>query len=116
MGNGEQHQNPNVVTGTFLLNNLRVKVSFDSGTDMSFVSSKIYPLLRLTPTLLDTSYNIKLANGNLVNTCIVICGCTLNLLDHPFNINLMPIELRSFDVVVVMDWLCKNQASIVCGE
>jgi hypothetical protein len=116
IGNGEKQQNPNVVTGTFLLNNLRVKVLFDLGADMSFVSSKISPLLRLTPTLLDTSYNIELANGNLVNTCTVIRGCTLNLLDHPFNIDLMSIELGSFDVVVGMDWLSKHQASIVCGE
>ena len=49
MGNGEPHQDPNVVTGTFLLNILRVRVLFDSGADMSFVSSKISSLLRLTP-------------------------------------------------------------------
>ena len=29
----------------------------------------------------------------------------MNLNDHIFNINLLPIELGSFDVVVGMDWL-----------
>jgi hypothetical protein len=116
MGNGEKQQNPNVVTNTFLLNNLHVKVLFDLGADMSFVSSKISPILRLTPTPLDTSYSIKIANVNLVNTCTVVRGCTLNLLDHPFNIDFMPIEHGSFDVVVGMDWLSRHEASIVCGE
>ncbi|GJX49642.1 hypothetical protein Tco_0276487 [Tanacetum coccineum] len=35
---------------------------------------------------------------------------------HPFNIDLMPIELGSFDVIIGMDWLAKNHAVIVCDE
>nr|GFB96086.1 hypothetical protein [Tanacetum cinerariifolium] len=40
-------------------------------------------------------------------------GCTLNLLNHPFNINLMPVEIGSFDAIIGMDWLAKYQAVIV---
>ena len=40
----------------------------------------------------------------------------MNLLDQPFSIDLMSIELGSFDVIVGMDWLSKHRASIVCGE
>ncbi|GKA40740.1 putative reverse transcriptase domain-containing protein [Tanacetum coccineum] len=43
-------------------------------------------------------------------------GYTLGLLGHPFNIDLMPIELGSFDVIISMDWLAKNYAVIVCDE
>ncbi|GKB25329.1 putative reverse transcriptase domain-containing protein [Tanacetum coccineum] len=35
---------------------------------------------------------------------------------HPFNIDLMPIDLGSFDVIIGMDWLAKNHAVIVCDE
>ena len=63
MGNGERQQDPNVVTGTFLLNDFRVKVLFDSGADMSFVSSKISLWLRIAPTPLDACYSIELAKG-----------------------------------------------------
>ncbi|GKE02025.1 putative reverse transcriptase domain-containing protein, partial [Tanacetum coccineum] len=42
--------------------------------------------------------------------------CTLNFLNHPFNIDLMPIELGSLDVIIGMDWLAKYQAVIVCTE
>nr|GEV34514.1 putative reverse transcriptase domain-containing protein [Tanacetum cinerariifolium] len=38
------------------------------------------------------------------------------LLGHPFNIDLMPIELGSFDVIIGMDWLAKYHALIVCDE
>nr|GEU83866.1 putative reverse transcriptase domain-containing protein [Tanacetum cinerariifolium] len=43
-------------------------------------------------------------------------GCTLTLLNQPFKIDLMPIKLGSFDVVIGMDWLSKNHAKILCDE
>nr|GFC87871.1 putative reverse transcriptase domain-containing protein [Tanacetum cinerariifolium] len=43
-------------------------------------------------------------------------GCTLNLLNHSFPIDLMVIELESFDIVIGMDWLSNNDAAILCGE
>ncbi|GJX01762.1 putative reverse transcriptase domain-containing protein [Tanacetum coccineum] len=36
--------------------------------------------------------------------------------DHPFNIDLMPVELGSFDVIIGMDWLRRCHAVIVCDE
>ncbi|GKD34807.1 putative reverse transcriptase domain-containing protein, partial [Tanacetum coccineum] len=35
---------------------------------------------------------------------------------HPFNINLMPVELGSFDVIIGMDWLSKYYAVIEYAE
>ncbi|GKB98928.1 putative reverse transcriptase domain-containing protein, partial [Tanacetum coccineum] len=43
-------------------------------------------------------------------------GCTLGLLGRPFDIDLMPVELGSFDVIIGMDWLAKNHAVIICDE
>ncbi|GJR77187.1 putative reverse transcriptase domain-containing protein [Tanacetum coccineum] len=43
-------------------------------------------------------------------------GDTLGLLGHPFNIDLMPVELGSFDVIIGMDWLANHRAVIVCDE
>ena len=37
-------------------------------------------------------------------------------MDEPFDIDLMPIKLGSFDVVIGMDWLSKNRARIICDE
>ncbi|GJZ44252.1 putative reverse transcriptase domain-containing protein [Tanacetum coccineum] len=36
--------------------------------------------------------------------------------DHPFNIDLMPVELGSFEVIIGMDWLRRCHALIVCDE
>ncbi|GKB99354.1 hypothetical protein Tco_0985491, partial [Tanacetum coccineum] len=50
----------------------------------------------------DTFHDIEMADGNLVRTNTVIKGYTLTLLNQHFEINLMPIKLGSFDVVIVM--------------
>ncbi|GJZ82416.1 putative reverse transcriptase domain-containing protein [Tanacetum coccineum] len=57
-----------------------------------------------------------MADGKLVSTNTVIQGATLTLLNQPFEIDLMPIKLGSFDVVIGMDWLSKYHARIICDE
>nr|GEV77489.1 putative reverse transcriptase domain-containing protein [Tanacetum cinerariifolium] len=42
---------PNVVTGTYTLNNLYAIVIFDSGADFSFISTKFVPLLNEKPSI-----------------------------------------------------------------
>nr|GEX63007.1 reverse transcriptase domain-containing protein [Tanacetum cinerariifolium] len=112
----EHNQGPNVVTGTFLLNNRYATMLFDSGVDKSFVDIKFSHLIDIKPVKLNSSYEVKLADGKLVSTNSVLRGCTLNLLDHLFDIYLMPIELGTFDVIVGMDWLVDRDALIVCGK
>ncbi|GJZ26241.1 putative reverse transcriptase domain-containing protein [Tanacetum coccineum] len=40
----------------------------------------------------------------------------MGLLGHSFDIDLMPVELGSFDVIIGMDWLVKYHALIICDE
>ncbi|GJT95116.1 putative reverse transcriptase domain-containing protein [Tanacetum coccineum] len=73
-------------------------------------------LINIAPTSLENCYDVELADGKLVKIDTIIRGCTLNFLDHPFNIDLMPVELGSFDVIIGMDWLRRYHAVIVCDE
>nr|GEY81634.1 hypothetical protein [Tanacetum cinerariifolium] len=70
----------------------------------------------ITPTALDHYYDVELVNGRIIGLNTILRGCTLNFLNYPFNIDLMPIELGSFDAIIVMVWLAKYQAVIVCTE
>nr|GEX11900.1 putative reverse transcriptase domain-containing protein [Tanacetum cinerariifolium] len=110
------HQDPNVVTCMFLLNHHPTRTLFDSGADKSFVSISFASMLNIPSITLDTTYNIKMADGNLISTNTVFQGCTLTLLNQPFEIDFMPIKLGSFDVVMGMDWLSKYHAKIICDE
>ncbi|GJU86425.1 putative reverse transcriptase domain-containing protein [Tanacetum coccineum] len=77
---------------------------------------ELIALIDITPTALDVSYTIELADGRISRSNSIIRGCTLNLLNHPFNIDLMLVELGSFDVIIGMDWLSKNHAVIIYDE
>ncbi|GKB69962.1 putative reverse transcriptase domain-containing protein [Tanacetum coccineum] len=115
-GGGDANPDSNVIKGTFLLNNHYAFVLFDSGTDRSFVSTTFSTLPDITPDTLDVSYAVELADRRTSETNTILRGCTLGLFGHPFNIDLMPVELGSFDVIIGMDWLANHHAVIVCDE
>ncbi|GKC88598.1 putative reverse transcriptase domain-containing protein, partial [Tanacetum coccineum] len=109
-------QGPNVVTGMFLLNNRYASVLFDSGSDKSFVNTRFSHLIDINLDKLNVSYKVELADEKVVSTNTVLRGCTLNLVNHLFKIDLMPIELGTFDFIIGIDWLAERDAVIVCGK
>nr|GEY76107.1 reverse transcriptase domain-containing protein [Tanacetum cinerariifolium] len=116
MGNAGTNPDANIVMGTFLLNNYDASVLFDTGADRSFVSTAFSSQFDIAPTILDHDYAVELADGRIVGVNTLIRSCTLNFLNHPFNINLMPVKMGSFDVIISMDWLSRYQAVIVCAD
>nr|GEU97950.1 reverse transcriptase domain-containing protein [Tanacetum cinerariifolium] len=96
---GDANPNSDVVKGMFLLNNHYALVLFDSRTDRSFVSSTFSTLLDITPDTLDVSYVVELADGRISDNNTILRGCTLGLLGHPFNVDLMPVELDEVLIV-----------------
>ncbi|GJX99959.1 putative reverse transcriptase domain-containing protein [Tanacetum coccineum] len=86
-GTARTNQNSNVATGTFLLNNRYDSILFDTGVDMSFVSTAFSSLIDIIPTTLDHGYDVELVD-----------------------------EMGSFNVIIGMDWLSKYHAVIVYDE
>ncbi|GJW08884.1 putative reverse transcriptase domain-containing protein [Tanacetum coccineum] len=116
VGHAGTNPDSNVVTGTFLLNNRYAFILFDTGANRSFVSTTFSPQIDITPIALDHYYDVELADGRIIGLNTILRGYTLNIMNHPFNIDLMPVELSSFDAIIGMDWLVKYQAIIVCAE
>nr|GEU60579.1 putative reverse transcriptase domain-containing protein [Tanacetum cinerariifolium] len=116
IGTAETDPNSNVVMGTFLLNNCYASVLFDTGADISFVSIAFSSLIDIISTTLDHGYDVELADGRVIWLNTLIRVYTLNFLNHPFNIDLIPVEMGSFDIIIGMDWLVKYHAVIVCDE
>ncbi|XP_076901768.1 uncharacterized protein LOC143556298 [Bidens hawaiensis] len=116
IGASDARQDPNVITGTFLLNNHFASILFDTGAERSFISLDFKPLVKWKPTKLDFPYIVKLANGKTIQANTIIRDSTLTFDDHSLNIDLIPFKLGSFDLVVGMDWLSRNQAKVVYAE
>ncbi|GJR09649.1 putative reverse transcriptase domain-containing protein [Tanacetum coccineum] len=94
---GGANLDSNVVTGTFLLNNRYASMLFDSSVDRSFLSTTFSSLLDVIPSTLDTSYAVELADGRILETNVILRGCT-------------------FEVIIGMDWLAKYHPMIVYDE
>nr|GEV00244.1 putative reverse transcriptase domain-containing protein [Tanacetum cinerariifolium] len=109
-------QDPNIVTGTFTLNDRYATILSDSSADYSFVSTTFIPLLNIEPSDLGFSYEIEIASGQLVEIDKVIRGCKLEIEGHVFDINLIPFGSGSFDVIIRMDWLSNHKDEIICHE
>nr|GFA64944.1 putative reverse transcriptase domain-containing protein [Tanacetum cinerariifolium] len=101
VGRARTDPDSNVVTGRFLLNNRYASVLFDTGADKSFVSTAFSSQINITPSTLDHCYDVKLADGRIIGLNNILRSCMLNLLNHPFNINLMPVELVEFQIDLV---------------
>ncbi|GKD49532.1 putative reverse transcriptase domain-containing protein [Tanacetum coccineum] len=80
------------------------------GADRSFVSTAFSSQIDITPTALDHYYDVELADGRIIGLNTILRGCTLNILNHPFKIDLMPVELGSFDAIIGMDCNRGNEA------
>ncbi|KAD2394393.1 hypothetical protein E3N88_41370 [Mikania micrantha] len=109
-------QDPNVVTGTFLLHDFYASVLFDTGADQSFISADFACQLDSIEEQLDSPYIIEVANGKQITVSTVHRNCPLTLNGHTFSIDLIPMELGSFDIIVGMDWLSSNRVEVVCSE
>nr|GFB94818.1 putative reverse transcriptase domain-containing protein [Tanacetum cinerariifolium] len=79
VGRAGTDSDANVVTGTFLLNNLYASVLFDTSADRSFVSTTFSTQINIMPSTLDHCYDVELANGRIIGLNTILRGCTLNL-------------------------------------
>ncbi|XP_076923201.1 uncharacterized protein LOC143585268 [Bidens hawaiensis] len=101
---------PDVIAGTFFINDVYAEVLFDSGANQSFINKNFCQALNQPLTKLYQVCIVETADGN--STCIyeVLQGNNINLLGHKFKANLLPMNLVGFDVILGMDWLAANHA------
>ncbi|XP_076938849.1 uncharacterized protein LOC143607199 [Bidens hawaiensis] len=107
---------PDVITGTFPINNVYARVLFDSGANQSFINHKFYNLLNEPVVKLDNYYEVETANGDLIRIHEALSNATISLASYDIPIQLLPMTLPGFDVVLGMDWLAMNQAHILCSD
>nr|GEU74014.1 reverse transcriptase domain-containing protein [Tanacetum cinerariifolium] len=98
---------PDNIHGNVMSNNENSRAR---GTDRNFVSTTFSALINIAPTTLDNHYDVKLDDGKIIGFNTILRGYTLHFLNHLFNIDLIPVPLGSFDVIIGMDWLREYHA------
>nr|GEX92139.1 reverse transcriptase domain-containing protein [Tanacetum cinerariifolium] len=114
LGGEEPNQDSNVVTGIFSSITVMISRCLILVPIKVFVSTTFSSLIDISPTTFDYCYAVELADGRVAESSTILRGCSLKLLDHPFNIDMILAELGSFDIII--DWLSKYHAVIVCDE
>ena len=115
LGN-DTKEDHSVFTGTLFLNNRYASKLFYADANRNFVSIMFMPLLENPSTPVGIRYDVELANGSVERVTSIVLGCTMNTLNHPFNIDLLPVTLGSFDVIIGMKWLLEHKANIICDK
>ncbi|GJX76775.1 hypothetical protein Tco_0323586 [Tanacetum coccineum] len=72
VGHAWTNPDPNIMTGTFLLNNRYASILFNTGADRSFVSNAFSSQMDITPSTLDHYYDVELADGRIIGTWKIV--------------------------------------------
>ncbi|KAJ0852731.1 putative transcription factor interactor and regulator CCHC(Zn) family [Helianthus annuus] len=95
---------PDVIAGTFLINDIFAKVLFDSGVNQSLINTSFCKLLNQSLTKLPQECLVETANGETVRISEILQGARIEIFNQKFIANLYPMNLAGFDVVLGMDW------------
>ncbi|KAI3697694.1 hypothetical protein L6452_30790 [Arctium lappa] len=112
----EAKETTDVGPGTFLLNSLAAKVLFDSGANLSFVSLVFCKELNVPTSTLSDALVVEIANEEQVILREVLEKCHLDISGELFDVDLLPMAIGSFDVVIRMDWLSCHKSDILCSK
>ena len=105
-----------VITGTILVNSRYAKVLFDTGASLSFVAQHFSQYLDKPSIVMHPKIEVEIANGSKNVLDQIFLGCTIELGNKKVPIDLVPIPLGEFDVVIGMDWLAKHEATLSCNS
>ncbi|XP_074335508.1 uncharacterized protein LOC141672725 [Apium graveolens] len=105
---------PGTITGTLLIGNRNATVLFDTSATHSFVSTSYVKYLCIAPTTLSLEFSIGNPIG--VNTYVnsLYHDCVVIVDDRKLFVDLLPIPMQDFDVILGMDWLERHKVTIDC--
>ncbi|KAI3802639.1 hypothetical protein L1987_30779 [Smallanthus sonchifolius] len=110
----EARGNPDVVSGTFLVNDEHAAILFDSGASKSFISNAFSRKLDCTINTIVKAFSVQTAVGKNSAVFQVTEDCIIEIEGHKFPSRLFLLTLGGFDIVLGMDWLAGNEAQIIC--
>ncbi|KAA0053123.1 ty3-gypsy retrotransposon protein [Cucumis melo var. makuwa] len=91
-------------------------VLFDSGSSHSFISSIFVQHLCLEVKPLSSILYVSTPSGEVILSKEKIKACQVEVANHVLDVTLLVLDIRDFDVILVMDWLSANHASIDCSR
>ena len=110
------HASTTAITGTLLVDKMKARVLFDSGATHSFISPYFAKTLARDKVLMKSPLAIGVSVGRTIEVKYVFPVCVVEIDSKVYPADLMELDVLDFDVVLGMDWLSKNYASIDCRD
>ncbi|KAL0551350.1 hypothetical protein IC582_010436 [Cucumis melo] len=105
-----------VVRGTLPVLRHYALVLFDSGSSHSFISSAFVLHARLELELLHHVLSVSTPSGECMLSKEKVKACQIEIAGHVIEVTLLVLDMLDFDVILGMDWLAANHASIDCSR
>ncbi|KAA0058809.1 ty3-gypsy retrotransposon protein [Cucumis melo var. makuwa] len=105
-----------VVTGTLPVLRHYALILFDSGSSHSFISSAFVLHARLEVEPLHHVLSVSTPSGECMLSKEKVKACQIEIAGHVIEVTLLVLDMLDFDVILDMDWLAANHASIDCSR
>ena len=105
---------PDVVTGTLSIFGDDARVLIDPGATHSFISYEYVARVGTTPVPLGCGLEIATPTGESLWPSQMLKGSLFSIGGQDMKANLILIDLKGLDVILGMDWLAANYASMDC--
>ncbi|TYK03434.1 gag protease polyprotein [Cucumis melo var. makuwa] len=105
-----------VVTGTLPVLGHYALVLFDSGSSHSFISSAFVLHAHLEVEPLHHVLSVSTPSGECILSKEKVKACQIEIAGCVIEVTLLVLDMPDFDVILGMDWLAANHASIDCSR
>ncbi|KAL4038037.1 hypothetical protein IC575_001640 [Cucumis melo] len=105
-----------VMTSTLPVLGHYALVLFDSGSSHSFISSAFVLHARLEVEPLHHVLSVSTPSGECMLSKEKVKGCQIEITGHVIEVTLLVLDMLDFDVILGMNWLAANHASINCSR
>lgn len=115
MNRTEAENNPNVITGIFLIQSTPAYLLFDSGASHSFISTSFVTKLNLKPSAIHGT-EVTIPSGTVISCSKLFENVPIDIAGSQLTADFIQFDLAEFDAILGMDWLSKYKASLDCHE
>ncbi|XP_022041993.2 uncharacterized protein LOC110944648 [Helianthus annuus] len=109
----EAKTEPDVVSGIFLVNSIPARILFDTGANRSFISHRFIQHPKFTLTKLPIPLEVEIGDNKSFIVCDMCWNCKLSIDDKEYFVDLIPMSMGEFQVVIGMDWLARYHAKVI---
>jgi len=103
-----------VVAGTLQLDTMQVYALIDPRANNSFVAYRIMNNLHVLSSKLGVGVTVSTPLGENIHIDDIYKGVKLYIGGLELRVNLIPLKLYDFDLIVGMNWLSKHKAQVDC--